>query len=100
MSLLSNATKKLFRTAYNLLLKVHAALRAPLAKRLVPHYQIDINELLRIMRSIFAFTTDNTSKAMKYHLPFGCKLAYRLAAQLQKKALRGNLGKHRKNILL
>lgn len=96
-SLLSNATKKLFRTAYNLLLKVHAALRVPLAKRLVPHYQIDINELLRIMRTIFAFYTDNTSKAMKNHLPYHwLQTRIQLGCSASEKSLERKLGEAQK----
>ena len=96
-SLLCNATKKLFRTAYNLLLKVHVSLRVPLAKQLVPHYQIDINELLSCMRTIFAFTTPNPSKAMKDHLPYHwLQTRIQLGCSASEKSLERKLGEAQK----
>ncbi len=96
-SLLCNATKTLFRTAYNLLLKVHVSLRVPLAKQRVSHYQIDINELLSCMRTIYAFTTATTSKAMKEHLPYHwLQTRIQLGCSASEKSLERKLGEAQK----
>ena len=87
----------LFLCTTSLLSKVHAALRVPLAMRLVPHYQIDINELLRIMRTIFAFNTDSTSKAMKNHLPYHwLQTRIQLGCSASEKSLERKLGEAQK----
>jgi hypothetical protein len=76
---------------------VHVSLRVPLAKQLVPHYQIDINELLSCMRTIFAFTTPNPSKAMKDHLPYHwLQTRIQLGCSASEKSLERKLGEAQK----
>ena len=68
--LLTPTTTKLFAGAYSLLLQVHASLRIPLLKTNVAEYQIDINELLHVMKIICMPTTKSKCNSAKYHLPY------------------------------
>ena len=96
-SMLTNKTKTLFSRAYSLLLKVHASLRIPLHKNHTAEYQLDINELLTVMKHICAPTTASGCNSAKYHLPVHwLDTRLQLGCSANEKSLERKLGEAQK----
>ena len=98
-TLLRNNTKKLYATAFTLLLTVHTSLRLPLKKTLVGQYQKDINELLHLMRKIARRCTIRGKgvDVIKLHLPYHwADTRIQLGCAAAEKSLERKLGEAQK----
>jgi hypothetical protein len=94
--LLTNKTKVLFSKAYSLLLQVHAALRNPLSENNV---QLDINDLIELMKMICAPTTASNCNSVKCHLPYHwLQTRLQLGCSANEKSLERKLAKLIRNI--
>ena len=95
--LLSEETRGTFASAFQLLFKVHHALRYPLFKGKLFEHDQDIKNLLRVMVSICAKNTKSGFNRFKYHLPYHWADArQQLGCSAAEKSLERKLGETHK----